>query len=109
MGEYRVDGKDSPPVTSPEEMAGRFQAELMTLLPGWKQRLLSSPEQLPELERNVHTAFSRGADLLVVGLLSLTMKNESFDEAARPVAKTSPIRWNAAVRARFACDCWVAC
>jgi len=60
MGECRVDGRDSPPVRSAEEMVGRFRAELMTALPGWKQRLRDHPEQLPELEREVHAACSRG-------------------------------------------------
>jgi len=81
MGEYRVDGKDSPPVKSPEEMAGRFQAELMTMLPDWKQRLREAPEQMPQVEHDVHAAFARGADLLVVGLLAPAMKNEAFDQA----------------------------
>jgi hypothetical protein len=81
MGDCRVDGKDSPPVSSPEEMAGRFQAELMTALPGWKQQLLDNPEQLPELERRVHATFCRGADLVMVGLLSLAMKDKAFDQA----------------------------
>jgi len=41
-------------------MVARFRAELMTALPGWKQRLRDHPEQLPELEREVHAACSRG-------------------------------------------------
>jgi hypothetical protein len=81
MGDCRVDGKSSPPVESPEEMVGRFQAELITALPGWKQRLTTNPGQLAELEREVHVTFSRGADLLVVGLLAVAMKNEAFDDA----------------------------
>lgn len=81
MGDCRVDGKNSPPVKSPEEMAGRFQAELMTALPDWKERLRTDPGSLMEVEREVHAACSRGADLLVVGLLSLSMKGESFEDA----------------------------
>jgi hypothetical protein len=81
MGGCRVDGRDSPLVKSPEEMAGRFQAELMTSLPGWKQRLREDPSQLAQLECEVHANFSRGADLLVVGLLAGAMKQAGFDEA----------------------------
>ncbi len=81
MGECRVDGKNSPPVESPEEMVGRFQAELITALPGWKERLTTNPGQLTELEREVQVAFSRGADLLIVGLLAVVMKNEALDDA----------------------------
>lgn len=77
----RVDGRKAPLVKSPEEMLGRFQAEVVTSLPGWKQRLRDDPPQLAELEREVHASFSRGADLLVVGLLSLAMKQSGFDEA----------------------------
>jgi len=79
MGECRVDGKDSPPVQSPEEMAGRFQAELMTGLPDWKRQLVENPARLPEVERMVHASFSRGADLVVVGLLAQAMKGVAFD------------------------------
>ena len=60
MGDCRVAGKNSPPVKSPEEMVGRFQAELITALPGWKQRLTTNPGQLAEVERDVHAACSRG-------------------------------------------------
>ena len=81
MGECRVDGKDGPPVQSAEEMVGRFQAELMTALPGWRERLRQQPGQLEPLEREVHAAFSRGADLLVVGLLAVVMKDAGFDQA----------------------------
>jgi len=81
MGECRVDEKNAPPVESPEEMVGRFQAELMTALPCWKERLVSEPAELAKLEREVHAAFSRGADLLVVGLLAVSMKGKSFEES----------------------------
>ena len=62
-------------------MAGRFQAELMTSLPGWKERLWTDPAQLVELEQEVHAAFSRGADLLVVGLLAVVTKAPEFIKA----------------------------
>jgi len=81
MGDCRVDGRESPPVESPEEMVGRFQAEVMTALPGWKEQLRSNPDQLARLEREVHAAFSRGADLLTVGLLAVVMKQPAFEHA----------------------------
>jgi hypothetical protein len=81
MGDCHVDGPNSPPVKSPEEMVGRFQAELMTALPGWKERLRAEPGQLVELEREVQAAFSRGADLLIVGLLAVVMNSAAFDQA----------------------------
>jgi hypothetical protein len=87
MGGCRVDGPNSPPVKSPVEMAARFQAELLTALPGWKEQLRSDPDQLAKLERDVHAAFSRGADLLVVGLVAAVMKEEAFDQACEGTRK----------------------
>lgn len=93
-----MDGPRSPAVQSPEEMGGRFQAELMTVLPGWKERLQRNPDQLVDLEREVHATFSRGADLLVVGLLAATTNQSEFVEscertrcgAADPLARGRP-------------------
>jgi hypothetical protein len=76
-----VDERDSPPVVSPEEMAGRFHGELIGAMPEWKRRLGEDPSRLTELERDVHDAFSRGADLVVAGLIALVMKQPGFDEA----------------------------
>ena len=81
MGSCQMDGPDSAAVQSPEEMVGRFHGELMTSLPGWKAQLSNGPDQLGNLEREVHAAFSRGADLVVVGLISAVMKQEAFDQA----------------------------
>jgi hypothetical protein len=82
MGDCRVEGPNTPPLKSAEEMVGRFQAELITALPGWKERLRSQPEHLGELEREVHVAFSRGADLVIAGLVAVVMKTTAFDEAS---------------------------
>ncbi len=81
MGDYHVDGPDTPCVRSSEEMAGRFHAELMTALPGWKERLGANPDQMLELEQEIHAAFSRGADLLVVGLMAVVTNTAEFAEA----------------------------
>src|SRR5207247_2148450 len=62
-------------------MAGRFQGELMTALPEWKKRLEANADGLHELEREVHAAFARGADLLVVGLMAVVMKTPDWDDA----------------------------
>jgi len=94
MGDCHVEGPDTPRVKSPEEMAGRFQTELMTQLPGWKERLRTHPGELGELEREVHAAFSRGADLLVVGLVAVVMKMPDFDEACEHTRRSyvQPLR-----------------
>ncbi len=39
MGDCHVEERNSPPVESPEQMAGRLQAGLMTALPAWKAGL----------------------------------------------------------------------
>ncbi|MGH6793911.1 MAG: hypothetical protein ACREDH_01585 [Methylocella sp.] len=65
-----------------EEMAGQFSAELLALVPDWKQRLLADPSHLPSLEQEVHTAFARGADLLSAGLMALVMKQPEFAAAS---------------------------
>ena len=76
-----MDGAEGPRVTGPEEMAGRFHAELIVAVPGWKQRLAEEPERFAELEQEVHVAFARGADCVLAGLLALVMKQSSFDAA----------------------------
>jgi hypothetical protein len=73
-----MDGPDTPYVQSSEEMAGRFQAELLTALPRWKERLRANPDRLVEVEQEVHAAFARGADLLIVGLIAMVMKTPEF-------------------------------
>ena len=83
MGDCRVEGPNSPPVESAEEMVGRFQAELITALPAWKEQLKNDPSGLAELEREVQAAFSRGADLLIVGLLAVVMKTPQLDQASQ--------------------------
>jgi len=91
MGGCRVDGPDTPYVESPEEMAGRFQAELLTALPRWKERLRAHPERLVEIEQEVHTAFARGADLLIVGLIALVMKMPEFTEGGERIRQKTAV------------------
>lgn len=81
MGDFRVDGAETPCVESAEEMAGRFHAELMTVLPKWKATLAADPDRLMDLEREIHALFSRGADLLAVGLMAVTTRAPQFSEA----------------------------
>lgn len=83
MGEFRVQERQSPCVQSLEEMVGRFQAELISDLPGWKVRLRSDPAQLGELEREVQAAFARGGDLLIVGLLAVTTNTPEIERACQ--------------------------
>ena len=97
-GGCRLDPENLDFIASPEAMLGQFYAELMTLVPAWKQRLLAHPEDLPELEREVHIAFQRGADLVVTGLISWVMQQAAFAEVMNRVKRESltplaPGRW----------------
>lgn len=95
MGAVKVDGRDGPDIESVEEMAGRFSSELMTLMPDWCQRLKSNPGELEQVERDVHAAFDRGADLLLAGLIAVVMKQSAFlaaseqtrEDFAQPLAR----------------------
>ena len=82
MGGCSVDGPNGPEVEGTTETVGRFYAELATLLPQWQQRLEERPERLPEIEQEVHRQFARGADLIIVGLFSLLLKNRDFEQVA---------------------------
>ena len=91
MGDCHVDERNSPPVESPEQMAGRFQAELMTALPAWKAGLGADPGQLENIERAVHAAFARGADLVLVGLIAVVMKTPGFAAACERTRREAAI------------------
>jgi hypothetical protein len=83
MGGISVNERNAPEIESVEEMVGRFQAELMTFLPQWKDRLAADPSGLEELERDVHQMHARGADLLIAGLVAIVMKRPDFEKAAK--------------------------
>lgn len=68
-------------IESAEQMFGQFSAEFMTLIPLWKRRFSDHPEQLGQLEKSVHDAFARGADMIVAGLISATLIEPSFEQA----------------------------
>ena len=87
MGDLHVDAPNSPPVVSPEDMAGRFSSELIGAMPDWKRRLGEDPARLTELEHEVRDAFCRGADLVVAGLVALVMKQPGFEEACEQTRK----------------------
>jgi hypothetical protein len=82
VGAVSVAGPEAPSIQSVEEMIGRFQAELITQLPAWKEKLTADPSQLEALEHQVHGAFARGADLLVAGLLAVVMNGPELEAAS---------------------------
>jgi hypothetical protein len=99
-----VGGPNGQKITSVEEMYGQFAAEIIVLIPQWRERLSKDPSCLAELEPDVHRAFARGADLIVTGLLSIMLLSPKVEEAgektrrgfayplARPRERTVRIR-----------------
>ena len=63
MGDCSVDGSQGPTIKSVEEMAGRFYAETLTLVPVWKERLAKNPGELAPLETEVQTRQNGAAHL----------------------------------------------
>jgi hypothetical protein len=107
MGDVRVDGANSPPVRSTEEMIGRFHAELISALPDRKERLRANPSGLEELEREVQRVFDRGAGLVIAGLMALVLKAPEFATATEQLRQEFSyplaIGRNRQVRIRLLC------
>lgn len=80
--EVCMDSKDSVPIGSPEEMWGRFQAEVMTQLPDWRRRLEDDPAGLQEIEDDVQRACQRGGAMLVAGLLAQVSQQATLQQTA---------------------------
>ncbi|QDV81365.1 hypothetical protein [Planctomycetes bacterium TBK1r] len=70
-------------IESAEEMLALFYAQLVPKVTLWKQRISDHPEQLATLERTIHDAFARGADMVVAGLISATMIEEGLEKACQ--------------------------
>lgn len=90
-----MDGPEGNQIQSVEEMIGRFTGELLGQIPDWKDSLISSPGDLEQIERKVHQVFARGGDMLIAGLLAITISGGHVEQAAertrkgfsRPLAK----------------------
>jgi hypothetical protein len=78
---------DAPVITSVLEMSARFSAELTASLPDWETRLKANADDLEQIEREVHSLTSRGADMVVCGLLSVAMRDPATDEASGTLRK----------------------
>ena len=50
--------------------------------PEWKQRLTDDPQQLEDLERTIHQAFARGADMLVAGIMATVFVDDEFQASS---------------------------
>jgi len=77
---------DGPVIKSVTEVAAEFWCELNASIPEWVAELEASPDELHNVENDVHHAMARGADRIVAGLISLTLQSESLQrqrEASR--------------------------
>lgn len=79
-----MDGPQGNQIQSVEEMVGRFTTELLRQIDGWKRSLIQTPGELEATERNVHQAFARGADIMVAGLMAITISGGHLEPAWSP-------------------------
>lgn len=82
-----MEGPEGKQIQSVEEMIGRFTGELITHIKQWETDLIDTPGDLEAIERQVHKVFARGADMLVAGLLAVTISGGHVEQAARQTRK----------------------
>lgn len=82
-----MDGREGKQIQSVHEMIGGFTAELLGKLDRWNEQLHNDPASLEGIERDVHAAFARGADMLVAGLIATVMRDRQFELAAEQTRK----------------------
>ena len=80
-----VDGRNGKLIQSLAEMIVRFHGDVFPKLAVGKQRLKADPQILDTLEREVQQEFSRGAGLVVAGLIAVVMQTKEFAAAAERV------------------------
>jgi hypothetical protein len=82
MGGSTVDGPNGEFIQSAGEMFGRFSGEVLPKLSAWKRRLQQDPGELESIENEIRHAFTRGAGLIVAGLVSVVMQTKELAEAS---------------------------
>ena len=73
-----VDGRNGKLIQSVAEMIVRFHGDVFPKLGDWEQRLKADPQILGTLEREVQQEVSRGAGLVVAGLIAVVMQTMEF-------------------------------
>ena len=68
---------DGPVIKSVLEVTTQFWCRLTLSLPEWQARLEESPDELHQVEAEVHRTMARGADTIVAGLISLVLQGET--------------------------------
>ena len=69
-------------IQSTQEMILRFTTQVSAEAEQWTKQLIDRPADLEVIERAVHNAYARGADLLVAGMISATIKDGQILVAA---------------------------
>lgn len=82
-----MDGRDGEQIQSVQEMIVRFHAEILGKVPVWRDSLENNPAGLETMETSVHQAFARGADMVVAGLMAMTVAGQPFEIAAEQTRK----------------------
>ena len=70
---------EGPVIKSVMQTASQFAAELFAAIPDWESRLKADPDSLEEIEQEVHAATSRGADMVICGLLSVAFRDSAIE------------------------------
>src|SRR6056297_1534422 len=83
----KMDGPEGKQIESVEEMIGRFTGELIEHIKRWETELIDSPGDLEIIERQVHKVFARGGDMLVAGLVAVTISGGHVEQAAQQTRK----------------------
>ena len=77
-----VEGPQGNLIQSTQEMILRFTSQVGVDAERWAKQLIDCPAELESIERNVHQAYAQGADLLVAGLIAMTIHDGKVLEAA---------------------------
>jgi hypothetical protein len=82
MGECKVGGADGVTIESVAQMFGRFSGELFERVPDWQKQLGDDPQNLDDIELEVHRFFTQGAGQIVGGLIAVVMASAELERAA---------------------------
>lgn len=77
-----MEGSHGKAIESTQEMVLRFTSQISVDAERWTKQLIDRPADLEAIEQHVHNAYSRGADLLVAGMIAATIKDGKLLETA---------------------------
>ncbi len=77
-----MEGPQGNLIQSTQEMILRFTSQVSVDAERWTEQLIDCPAELEAIERRVHQAYARGADMLVAGMMAVTIKDGKVLQAA---------------------------